>query len=112
MMAFRRDILVTPMDSTMVTTAARPSGMAATARDTATMKEWSMISKLKPLARRICTPKITTQMPSTSQVRTFESCPSLICRGVWLSSARVSASAILPISVSMPVAVITAAPRP
>ena len=42
MMAFRLDMLVTPMESTMVTTAARPSGIAATARDTATIKEFKM----------------------------------------------------------------------
>ena len=38
MTAWRWDILVTPMESTTVTTVARPSGMAATARETATMK--------------------------------------------------------------------------
>ena len=38
MTALRFDILVTPMESTMVTTVASPSGMAATARLTATMK--------------------------------------------------------------------------
>ena len=37
-MAWRLAILVTPSDSTMVTTATRPSGMAATASETATMK--------------------------------------------------------------------------
>ena len=112
MIALRRDMLVTPMDSTTVTTAARPSGIAATARDTAIMKEFSTVSKVKPPARSICTPKITTQMPSTSQVRIFDSWESFICRGVWPSSALASASAILPISVSMPVAVMTALPRP
>ena len=38
MTALRWLILVTPMDSTTVTTVARPSGMAATARETATIK--------------------------------------------------------------------------
>ena len=37
---------------------------------------------------------------------------SFICRGVWPSSALARASAILPISVSMPVATTTATPRP
>ena len=50
-MAFRLDMLVTPMDSTTVTTAARPSGMAATARDTATIKELRTTSNAKPPAR-------------------------------------------------------------
>ncbi len=38
MTALRLDMFVTPMDSTTVTTVARPSGMAATASETATMK--------------------------------------------------------------------------
>ena len=71
-----------------------------------------MTSKLKPPARRSCTAKMMTQMPSTSQVRIFESWLSLICSGVWPCSALERASAILPISVSMPVAVMTAVPRP
>ena len=47
MTALRLDMLVTPMESTMVTTVARPSGMAATARDTATMKVLMMVSRWK-----------------------------------------------------------------
>ena len=112
MIALRRDMFVTPMERTTVTTAASPSGMAATASETAIMKELRMTSKLKPPARRSCTAKMTTQMPSTSQVRIFESWLSLICSGVCPCSALESASAILPISVSMPVAVMTAVPRP
>ena len=111
-MALRFDMLVTPMESTTVTTAARPSGMAATARDTATRKLSRMTSPVKPPARSTCTPKMTTQMPRTSQVSIFESWLSFICRGVWPCSARESASAMRPISVSMPVAVTTALPRP
>ena len=48
MMALRLDMLVTPMESTMVTTAARPSGMAATARETATIKVLKMVSPVMP----------------------------------------------------------------
>ena len=44
MTAFSRDIFVTPMESTTVTTVASPSGMAATARETATMKVFSTTS--------------------------------------------------------------------
>ena len=55
---------------------------------------------------------MTAQMPSTIQVRIFESCVSLIWSGVCPSEALASASAILPISVSMPVAVTTKLPRP
>ena len=36
--ALALDILVTPIESTTVTTVASPSGMAATAKDTATIK--------------------------------------------------------------------------
>ena len=81
-MAFRLDILVTPMDSTTVTTAANPSGMAATARDTATMKESTTTPAEKEPARRSCTPKITKQIPKPSQVSTLESWLSFRCRGV------------------------------
>ena len=48
--AFRFDILVTPMDRTTVTTAASPSGIAATASETATMKELMTASKFMPPA--------------------------------------------------------------
>ena len=49
-MAFLLDMLVTPMDNTTVTTAAKPSGIAATAKDTATMKEFNTSSKSNPPA--------------------------------------------------------------
>ena len=45
--AFFFDILVTPIDSTIVTTVARPSGMAATARLTAISSDSSTV--LKPM---------------------------------------------------------------
>ena len=54
MMAFLLDILVTPMDSTMVTTATRPSGMAATARETATMKVFSTREPLMVILFKKC----------------------------------------------------------
>ena len=111
-MALRLDMLVTPILSTTVTTAARPSGMAATARDTAIIKECITTSRVNSPARRSCTPKISTQITSTSLVRMPESWVSLICKGVWPSWALASASAILPISVSMPVWVTTMRPRP
>ncbi len=112
MMARRRLMLVTPMDSTMVTTATRPSGMAATARDTATMKVFSTTSPLRLPVRMRPTAKMTTQMASTSLVRMRESWASFSCSGVWPSLVWVSAWAILPISVSMPVPVTTKLPRP
>ena len=80
MMALRFDIFVTPIDSTTVTTAARPSGIAATASDTAIMNESSITSTSKLPARSICTANTTTQFRSSSQVRFFVSCVSFICR--------------------------------
>jgi len=53
MIALRFDIFVTPIERTTVTTAASPSGIAATARETATIKEFSIMSKSKPPARII-----------------------------------------------------------
>ena len=73
MIALRLDILVTPIESTTVTTAARPSGIAATASETATIKESSANLKSSEPARSSCTPNTITQMPSTSQVRILES---------------------------------------
>ena len=112
MIALRLDILVTPMDSTTVTTAASPSGIAATARETATMKELSTSSKSRLPAFSSCTPKTTAQIPKTNHVSTLESWFNLICKGVSPASVFCSASAILPISVSMPTAVTTATPLP
>ena len=77
MMALRLDIFVTPMESTMVTTAARPSGIAATARDTATIKVLRMVSPLIP-ERNSPTAKITAQIPITRRVRILLSWFSLI----------------------------------
>ena len=72
MMAFLFDMLVTPMESTIVTTAASPSGMAATARDTATMKVSSMVSPVIPSGLKFAlirpTPNMITQIPITSTV--------------------------------------------
>ena len=112
MTALRLDMLVTPMESTTVTTAASPSGMAATARLTATMKVDSTTSKWKSPARIRLNANTNTQMPSTSQVSTRLSCASFFCKGVWPSWAFSRAVAILPISVCMPVCVTTACPRP
>ena len=110
--AFRLDILVTPMDSTMVTTVARPSGMAATARLTATRKVSRTTWPFRLPAFSRLKAKMNTQMPRTSQVRILLSWASFFWRGVFSSLALARAPAILPISVPMPVDVITARPRP
>lgn len=66
---------------------------------------------LKPERMRP-TAKITAQMPSTSTVRILLSWFNFNWRGVSSSLAWARAEAILPISVSMPVPVRTAFPRP
>ncbi len=75
--ALRLLIFVTPIESTIVTTAARPSGIAATARETATINVPSIPSKVTPApvtALRITSrAKINTQIPSTRKERIFES---------------------------------------
>ena len=119
-MAFFSLILVTPIDNTIVTTAARPSGIAATAKDTATIKTLitsEKIATVSPLAKiSLCInkekAKIKTQMPRTNLVKILDNSANLICKGVFVSLALAIASAILPISVSIPVAVTIALPRP
>ena len=118
--AFFFDMFVTPIDSTIVTTAASPSGTAATARLTATINTSITllnISAGSPPARversmNNENAKMKTQIPSTRKVRVLESPASFFWSGVCPSSAFVMASAILPISVFMPVSVTTALPRP
>ena len=80
--ALRFDMLVTPIESTIVTTVARPSGIAATASDTATINVSSIVAAVFALsvpvaaARIILTAKITAQMPITRYVSTLLSCES------------------------------------
>ena len=64
-MALRLLMLVTPIESTIVTTVASPSGIAATARLTATIKVSRMTLPSKEPARHRLKAKIKTQMPIT-----------------------------------------------
>ena len=93
-------------------TAASPSGMAATARLTAMRNVSSTTRPLIVPARSTPTANTITQMPSTSHVRMRLSCDRRSCRGVLFSFVCVSASAMWPICVCMPVSVTTARPRP
>ena len=89
--------------------------MAATASDTATRKVSRMRLGLAVISapwRMKSTAKMTTQITMTMMVRILESCASLIWSGVSSFLAVVRASAILPISVFMPVPATTALPRP
>ena len=71
MIALRLDIFVTPIESTIVTTVASPSGIAATARDTAIINVLRMVVAVSALREPSMpaliseTANITTQMPST-----------------------------------------------
>ena len=105
-------MLVTPMDNTTVTTVASPSGIAATASDTATMKVCSTDCREKSPAATRSNKKINTQIPSTSHDNVLPNWFSLRCKGVCSCSVWASTPAMRPISVSMPVAVTTALPRP
>ena len=62
--AFFLLMLVTPMLNTMVTTVARPSGIAATAKPIAAIKLFITAAAAKPCIIRL-TMKITTQIPRT-----------------------------------------------
>ena len=107
MMAFFFTIRCTPMESTMVTIAGSPSGMAETARDTAVMKiSRAAIPFISPT---------TKMMPQAASARNPKNRPrrlSFSCRGVWPSPSPSSRSAMRPISVSIPVAVTTAVAVP
>ena len=67
--AFLFAIFVTPIERTIVTTAARPSGIAATARLTATINVSIITSGVNSPALITPTANITTQIPRTSHVR-------------------------------------------
>ncbi len=111
--ALRLDILVTPIERTIVTSAAKPSGMAATAKDTAIINVSSILSPVRSgYSLNTLNKNINTLIPKTNQLRVLLNWLSFICRGVAFSSAWVMASAILPISVSIPVATIRALPLP
>ena len=98
MMALCFTILRTPIERMMVEMAGRPSGMAATASDTAIM---NMLIQSPPWIipmTNIMAQMITEAMPST-----LPSFSSLICIGVWVSDSPLSIPAIFPISVFIPV---------
>jgi len=107
MIALRLAMRCMPIDSTIVTIAGSPSGIADTASDTLVMK----ISRTGMRFRRPMT-KITAQAAIATKPSVFPSFASFNCSGVAVSSAPSRRSAIFPISVFMPVAVTTARARP
>ena len=74
------------MDRTIVTTAASPSGMAATAKETAII---SVANTSSPVTLgyilNILSIKIKTEIPSTSQLNTLLSSFNFCCNGVVFS---------------------------
>ena len=105
--AFRRAISRVPRESSAVTTAGRPVGIAAIASVTPVTRS---LSKSSPLASPIPT-TITSATPAIDAI-TFERPSSCFCSGVFSVSVLASMSAIWPISVPMPVCVTIISPRP
>ena len=97
----------TPSASTTVEIATSPSGIAATARDTASM---SVSSASRPCARPSANNAAHTTSTATPSVRPSES--SLRCMGVVTSGPLAMSSAIPPTCVRAPVATTTPVARP
>jgi hypothetical protein len=110
--AFRRAMRCTPMARTAVTMAGSPSGTAATARATPRMRTSKIAagSRTPSTSRMVAT--ITAAMTSTTAPSSLPVRSSSFCSGVASSSVRRRRPATLPSSVSIPVAVTTALPRP
>ena len=96
-----------PMARVNATTAGRPSGMAATASDTAlTNSALNSCSRISPRT------KTRTMTPPAMIARVRLRVSIWRCSGVGPGLALCSMSAIRPVSVSMPVAVTSTSPRP
>jgi len=107
MIAPRPTIRLTPSDSTMVTIAGSPSGIAETANETLVMNiSMSSMPSISP------TTNTTAQAARAATPSALPSFTSFCCSGVWLSNSPSSSSAMRPTSVAMPVAVTTARARP
>ena len=106
-MLFFAAIRRTPTASTIVTTAGRPSGIAATARliDSRNMSSGGVCSK-RPMR------KISAQMASAPAPSQRPVCARRFCSGVFGGSCDAIIPAMRPTSVRMPVAVTTPSPFP
>jgi hypothetical protein len=105
--AFRRAISLVPIDSSAVTTAGRPVGIAATARVTPATNSVSNESPLiSPSATTI------TRAQAAMPAMIFDRPSSCFCSGVFSLSVLASMLAMWPISVPMPVSVTMYSPRP
>ena len=81
-MAFLSAILFIPIDKTIVTTAVSPSGIAATARETATIK----FSNRESPVLKYPTTNTIIQTTTTSIAKSFDNLFNCFCKGVSLSS--------------------------
>ena len=108
MMAFCRAIFWVPMASTMVTMELRASGMAATARATANMRESSTPMPVRKMDRT----NTAAQMTMMTMASLAEKLSRLSCRGVLRCWVWFMRAAILPSSVFMPVPVTSTVARP
>ena len=111
-MAFFRAMRCTPMDSTAVTTAGRPSGTAATASATPRMSTSKSAGSPRMSSTRRMVPIMTTAMTTTTSPRRLPTRSSSFCSGVLSCGVAFRAPAISPIWVCMPVATTAALPRP
>ena len=109
-------ILWTPIDKTIVTTAAKPSGIAATANAIApkTASIHASMSLPDPLTRIQITSTINvrTTIPKVNKPRIFDNLDKTFWSGVSSDSSSSRAWAILPISVLIAVATTTPLPLP
>ena len=96
-----------PIACTIVTIELKASGIAATANATANSNASS-----KGWPRHICNPKIKAQKIKIAVARRDENWSSETCNGVLRSLVSFIKVAILPISVSIPVAVTKTFARP
>jgi len=87
---------VTPMERTMVTTATKPSGIAATARLIASKNISRTLFLEKPPFFNAPKTNMNMQIPSTAMLSTLLSSASFFCRGVFSSSVPEIIFAIYP----------------
>ena len=106
-MAFFLTMRVTPSESTTVTIAGSPSGIADTASDTAVIN--ISITSIPAASPTINT---TAHAARATMPRYLPSLASFFCRGVLLSFSPASSPAILPICVFIPVPVTAAVAVP
>ncbi len=102
----------TPIASTTERIAGRPSGTAATARDTPTRRMLTRFDPVTSSAVRSMAATTTAAITTTAIPRARPMRLTSTWSGVSVSSAAPSISAMRPISVVMPVPTTTARPRP